>query len=112
MCVEQDYEVADDRKPEVESDIMAHCRVVGLRKAVEDVRQESGAMPRPLSLTLMRTFERMRSRPTSNLPSLDVNLMRLVSRFQATCSQYSPDKSNSRAICSLYLSRLTAMRRT
>ena len=56
-------EVTADRQAEAEPAVRAGERAVGLAEALEQMRQESGAMPSPVSLTVISTCESTRSQP-------------------------------------------------
>ena len=65
--------------------MLAGARAVLLSKAVEDVRQEIGKIPVPLSLTTIEMLSVDFCKRRSILPPLGVNLTALVKRFQTIC---------------------------
>ena len=78
-------DLAGDGEAEAEAAVAAGEGGVGLAEAFEDVGEEAGWMPSPVSTTSRRATALTRDMRTVTRPPRGVNLTALVMRFQTTC---------------------------
>ncbi len=79
----------DDRQTEAAAGRLPRARRIGLVEAIEDVRQMLGAMPEPVSLTVMTTSLVLDAAFSATLPARGVCRSAFAARFCSACSSRS-----------------------
>jgi hypothetical protein len=83
------HQVPDDGEPQPEARVLSCGSALALPESLENVREEMGAMPIPVSLTTISTLEFTRSIRTWMRPCFGVNFTAFIIRFQTICRRRS-----------------------
>ena len=78
-------EVAAQREADAESAVPAPLAHLGLPEALEQVGEEVGSMPWPVSVTTASSWPACLRMRSDTRPSSGVNLIAFDSRFHSTC---------------------------